>query len=214
MFIILICDYIDLIVKIFQGVFFIAIPCIAYKTYLAAKDQLKNPINAEYKKLVFSRLHTLSKELHNYIDRDTQQEFELDLENQIIRLLNVWRGDGSDKPLFDSDKLKEVEWLTKFIIDLESNPLIPKPMREEMYFYYSRLQSKRRITIANVVNRYLEELTPRYEGTAGGHLFQVQSQIASELGDSGFGYLDARMKSVEFRRRIQDYFDKFETIDI
>jgi len=205
-------NWLEISIGFSQIAFFITIGYLTYKTYRKARKNLLNPLNTEYKKLVFERLHKLSNELHHFISEETIKAYDEDFDRYVVNLLNFWRSDSDDKPAFDTDNLIEFQWLKTFIIDLESDPFIPKIMREELYRYYSRLYSQRGRTFRNLINQYLNDLTPRTEGTAEDHLFQIQSQISEKLSDTQFGYLVLRQTTIDFRLSIEDYFDQFETL--
>jgi hypothetical protein len=211
---------VDIVVKIFQVMFYITGSAIAILTYIKAKNGLLNSVNTEYQKKVMDRLSILAKEVYDEFDRtsdkfwakeDQAKEVLHDLHEKIIPYKHEIL---TKKEMPPGVKLpSKFEELDVFLNKIKSDPFVPRKIREKVVF----LLEKRTKTMFTA---YMQEIDAYKDGLKEGKYWDTletnhhwfHNQINDRLYKEGCGISQIEEAAHEIRDEIQGYFESFDPI--
>jgi hypothetical protein len=208
----------DLTLKFFQIIFYITASVITVLTFIKAKNGLLNSVNTEYQKRVMDRLASLSNELYDEFDPDSEsywakndwvKEVVEDFHEEIKPLKHeiITKKTEIDSGIrTPKDFLK----LTAYLDKIKSDPFIPKPIREKVVL---NLETR----TVTIISAHMEIMKDYKNGLVDGRYwdkldtnhFWIRNKILDRMYQNGVGISQVQEAVHGIRLDIQEYLEKF-----
>lgn len=204
--------------KTSQIAFFVVAGTVAVLTYLKAKKGLLNTVNTEYQKRVIDRLSTVSDELLDEFDAESERYW---VKQQYVKKLverfhkesigerEQYLAMKEPKPM--GTPIGEEEHHLAFLLEKwKTDPFLPKKIRDEVVDLLDN-----RLTVLRLVHR--EELLRYGEKLAQGKHWEtiddnwgwIHNKINDQLYQRGCGIAQIQEDVHRIRLEIQKYFESF-----
>jgi hypothetical protein len=202
-------------VRIAQIAFYAVIATVTVLTFLRAKSTLLSPINTEYHKKVIDRLDTLSKQLLDEFDRESDNFWGKGdpigtAVGEIIERFNKHKeailaaGEFPGTPSHpDYDRLDT------FVQRIKSDPFIPAVIRDEI----TDLLESRANTILELhlteLEEYKAELATGKREPKEHDAAIIHNKINKQLYERGCGISQIEDEVHQIRKSVQQYLERF-----
>jgi hypothetical protein len=201
-----------------QVAFFFTTGVLAVQTYRKAKNGLLNSVNTEYQKRVMDRLKELSDDLFAEFDSESEshwskQSSAKDCINEINEVFERHKESvlASGKWYFGYLVTGDIQRLTKLLAPLESDPFVPKQIRDVVTtFLKDRLDVMRGIYFATF-EKYASDLAKgrRSPATDLDSQNAIHNKLVEQLNQKGCGVTQIEQEVHEIRQAIQKHFESF-----
>jgi hypothetical protein len=208
----------DSISKFFQIIFYITASVITVLTFIKAKNGLLNSVNTEYQKRVMDRLASLSNELYEEFDPDSENYWvKTDLVKEVVDALHEEIRPLKHEIITKKEEIdsgirtpKDFLKLTAYLDKIKSDPFIPKSIRDKVVL---NLETR----TATIISAHMEVMRDYKNGLANGKYWDtldsnhgwIHNRIVDRMYKNGVGISQVQEAVHGIRLDIQEYLEKF-----
>ncbi|AMA72759.1 hypothetical protein ACKE5C_11200 [Aneurinibacillus thermoaerophilus] len=210
-------DFLDIILKVVQILFYIVGAIVGVLTYRSAKKGFLNTVNTEYKKRVMDHLEKLSDSLYNEFNPNSENYWvRLDPEKEIIsKILEVYK--KNEQKILNSKNFrigiphtKSQAVLEEILNRVKSDPFIPEEISNEVVRYLEKRLNSMHIIFIEESRKYMEELAQGlYKDKIKDSEIYIKNKINKRLYKEGCGISQIEKEVHNIRIKIKKYLESY-----
>ncbi|MCC5912555.1 MAG: hypothetical protein JJT76_19220 [Clostridiaceae bacterium] len=206
-------DIINIILFVFNIVFFIVVGTVTVLTYKSARRGLLNTVNTEYQKRVMDKLSAVSEELYSEFDNSSDNYWAKKRDALEIAdiIINKYKEEGKSIGIPTSTNLMKVE----AILDkLKSDPFIPNEISDILIKHLDkRVNTMRKIITSESENFKNELFEGKYDENLDTIKYAFSNKVNEELYENGCGISQIEEEVHQIRLEIRKYLQSFNPFD-
>ena len=183
-----------------------------------AKNGLLNTVNTEYQKRVMDRLKEISDKLYSEFDPDSPEYWAKGsvAQRELRRINKIFLRD-KDKILaagfwpYGVPVTKDTITLRKILGPLESDPFVPKKIRDDVITFLSERLAVMESIYFDTFEKYQNKLSKGKQEPVSDldGLNKIHNEIVRRLNEQGCGISEIEKEVHGIRLEIQKYFESF-----